>query len=142
MLVGGAGCRQHYTEETAILRNYLQRSHNQDIGKAPTIYFLISETACKGCVISICKNFSWRTDVVLVISPLTRRRYAKTLSLPDQQCEILMDTTGKLERLVLHANDIALLYTRKQMVVDYVKLNPADMDLQLAPFFVEKPGQD
>jgi hypothetical protein len=117
-----------YKAETVNFNDYLKSHFNKTITNDSTCYFLVSESGCSGCIYNVIDAFAGKRRVIFIMSIASYEKYSYKAS-PTEQ--ILIDSTGKINRLPYHNGNIGLIETSKERIDTIIYFEPTTLEDQL-----------
>ncbi len=132
--VGVSSCKnadpvihERYEEETRYINQYLQGFKLQNVDSI-RLLILVADEGCIGCVKEVVTTLSNRENVLFVLSPIAYHRY---LSSGNSSKNIIIDSTGKINRLSFHQGNVAAISFKQQQVDTIIVLEPVSTSEQI-----------
>lgn len=130
VIILACGCKTQPDKYTSALSDYLSRNHKTEIPKKESVFVVLPKnTGCSSCKKATIDylNKNSNNDTYLICSE-NELEYLNG----EIKCGILVDTFGEIESYNLESQNVALIKTLNNKVLDVISTQPENVRQLLA----------
>jgi len=113
-----------YQKETKIFSNYLEEKFHEALAKDSVNYFVFSENGCPGCMKRA--NAFYQKNHKHNVYIMSKQFHEKYFNFFHEN--ILIDSSGKINRLKYHGGNIGIIQVAHQQVYNIIYVEASTID--------------